>query len=110
VYSWNAETGLGSRPALLVGQTGLLKQQVGGALPLLREQGGAPSSAQCCGGGEAAMALTWVAYRVGYMFRETGQALERLGCRMQGSNAYMEDCAITCCLCLAAFARVLLVT
>lgn len=37
-------------------------------------------------------ALTWVAYRVGYMFRETGQALERLGCRMQGSNAYLEVC------------------
>lgn len=38
------------------------------------------------------MVLQWVAYRVGYMFRETGQALERLGCRMQGSNAYLEVC------------------
>ena len=42
--------------------------------------------------------LRWVAYRVGYMFRETGQALERLGNRMQGSNAYLEPCAPSVCI------------
>lgn len=43
--------------------------------------------------------LRWVAYRVGYMVRETGQALERLGNRMQNSNAYLEPCAPLQSLC-----------
>ncbi len=107
VYSIETWGGLGSQASLACRADRSAQGAGGGALALLSEQRGAPSSAPCCGGGEAAMALTWVAYRVGYMFRETGQALERLGCRMQGSNAYLEDCAITCCLCLAAFARVL---
>lgn len=30
-------------------------------------------------------------YRIGMMLRETGQALERVGCRFQGMDAFKED-------------------
>lgn len=32
-----------------------------------------------------------VLYRLGMMLRETGQALERVGCRFQGVDAFKED-------------------
>ena len=34
-----------------------------------------------------------VLYHLGFLVRETGQALDRLGCNLQGSNAYKEQCA-----------------
>ena len=35
--------------------------------------------------------MSGIMRRLGAMIRETGQALDRLGCRLQGSNAYLED-------------------
>ena len=32
------------------------------------------------------------AYAAGMMIRETGQALDRVGCRLQGNYAYSEHC------------------
>lgn len=29
--------------------------------------------------------------KLGFMIKETGQALDRLGCRLQGSNVHLED-------------------
>ena len=29
--------------------------------------------------------------KVGHILRETGQALDRLGCRLQGNNAFLEE-------------------
>ena len=36
--------------------------------------------------------MSWLLYRAGFWVRETGQALDRLGCRLQGSNAFTEEC------------------
>lgn len=36
--------------------------------------------------------MSWLLYRAGFWVRETGQALDRLGCRLQGSNAFNEEC------------------
>ena len=33
-----------------------------------------------------------VLHGLGFMVRETGQALDRLGCRLQGINAFKEQC------------------
>ena len=35
--------------------------------------------------------MSGILHRVGFMIRETGQALDRLGCRLQGSNVFLED-------------------
>ena len=35
--------------------------------------------------------MSGILHRVGFMIRETGQALDRLGCRLQGSSAFLED-------------------
>ena len=35
--------------------------------------------------------MSGIMRRLGSMIRETGQALDRLGCRLQGNNAYLED-------------------
>ena len=35
--------------------------------------------------------LSQVARNVGFMFRETGQAMEKLGCRIMGDYAFMEE-------------------
>lgn len=40
-------------------------------------------------------------YGLGALVRETGQALDRLGCSLQGSYAFREQCMCLClCLCL----------
>lgn len=36
--------------------------------------------------------MSWLLYRVGFWFRETGQALDRVGCRLQGNTAFVEEC------------------
>ena len=36
--------------------------------------------------------MSWLLYRAAFWVRETGQALDRLGCRLQGSNAFSEEC------------------
>ena len=38
-----------------------------------------------------ARAMSAILHRLGFMIRETGQALDRLGCRLQGSNVYLEE-------------------
>lgn len=35
-------------------------------------------------------------YSIGFWIRETGQAIDRLGCALQGSNAYKEQRKIPC--------------
>ena len=35
--------------------------------------------------------LSQVARNVGFMFRETGQAMDKLGCRIMGDYAFMEE-------------------
>eukprot|EP00884_Botryococcus_braunii_P018750 jgi/Botrbrau1/5559/Bobra.0023s0042.1 len=34
--------------------------------------------------------MSWFLYRLGFAIRETGQALDRLGCRLQGNDAFLE--------------------
>ena len=34
--------------------------------------------------------MSWLLYRIGLAFRETGQALDRVGCVVAGSRAYQE--------------------
>ncbi|CAL8460604.1 g133 [Coccomyxa elongata] len=35
--------------------------------------------------------MSGLLHRLGFIIRETGQALDRLGCRLQGNNAFLED-------------------
>lgn len=35
--------------------------------------------------------MRYAAYRVGFWLRETGQALDKLGCRLQGDYAFREE-------------------
>lgn len=35
--------------------------------------------------------MSGVFQRLGFIIRETGQALDRLGCRLQGNNAFLEE-------------------
>ncbi|KAK9908668.1 hypothetical protein WJX75_001214 [Coccomyxa subellipsoidea] len=35
--------------------------------------------------------MSGVLQRLGFIARETGQALDRLGCRLQGNNAFLEE-------------------
>lgn len=35
--------------------------------------------------------MALLAYRLGVMLRESGQALDRLGCQMQGKGSYAEQ-------------------
>ena len=49
--------------------------------------------------------LSQVSRNVGFMFRETGQAMDKLGCRIMGDYAFMEERKFekeTCALRLAA--------
>jgi len=46
--------------------------------------------------------MSWLLYRAAFWVRETGQALDRLGCRLQGSIAFNEECKLA----QPAFARV----
>lgn len=34
---------------------------------------------------------SWGLYRVGFWIRETGQALDRVGCFLQGNASYAEE-------------------
>jgi len=36
--------------------------------------------------------MSGLTYQLGFIFRETGRALDSLGCRLQGNKAYMEEC------------------
>ena len=36
--------------------------------------------------------MSGLAYSMGFIFRETGRALDRLGCQLQGNTAFMEEC------------------
>jgi hypothetical protein len=38
------------------------------------------------------MAAARVLYNIGFWIRETGQALDRAGCRLQGNNIFKEPC------------------
>ena len=46
-----------------------------------------PCSRPEAGGGT----MAWFTYRIGAMFRETGIALDRLGCQLQGRASYAEE-------------------
>ena len=35
--------------------------------------------------------MAWFTYRIGAIFRETGIALDRLGCQLQGKGSYAEE-------------------
>ena len=45
---------------------------------------------------------SWALYRVGFWIRETGQALDRVGCFLQGNASYAEEGAKTTFFDLAA--------
>ncbi len=38
--------------------------------------------------------MAWFTYRIGAIFRETGIALDRLGCQLQGKGSYAEERAL----------------
>ena len=40
--------------------------------------------------------MSWLLYRLGLAFRETGQALDRVGCVLASSKAYKEPSAQQC--------------
>jgi gamma-carbonic anhydrase len=40
--------------------------------------------------------MSWVLYRVGFWIRETGQALDKVGCFLQGNASYAEEGELTC--------------
>ena len=35
--------------------------------------------------------MSWALYRVGFWIRETGQALDKVGCFLQGNASYAEE-------------------
>jgi hypothetical protein len=35
--------------------------------------------------------MSFLLYRLGFALRESGQALERVGCRLQGINSFEEE-------------------
>ena len=43
--------------------------------------------------------MAWFTYRIGAIFRETGIALDRLGCQLQGKGSYAEERALLSLLC-----------
>lgn len=47
--------------------------------------------------------MSGLTYSLGFVVRETGRALDRLGCQLQGSKAYLEECAplVLCYACTA---------
>ena len=36
--------------------------------------------------------MSYLLYRLGFAIRESGQALDRLGCRLQGIAPFTEEC------------------
>lgn len=51
--------------------------------------------------------LGYVFYRLGFALRETGQALDRVGSRMEGSWAFREERALweMACLCMSGLLK-----
>ncbi len=35
--------------------------------------------------------MAGILHKIGHIIRETGQALDRVGCRLQGNNAFLEE-------------------
>lgn len=50
--------------------------------------------------------MSWLLYRIGLAFRETGQALDRVGCVVAGSRAYQEPSERVSFLQVVGFRRV----
>jgi hypothetical protein len=42
--------------------------------------------------------MSGLLHRLGFIIRETGQALDVLGCKLAGSNTYLEDSEWTTCM------------